>query len=338
MGHFPSVNSILFSRKKLIVYYGFLGDANFGDELVYESARLLFEPYILIPFRQKMPLWLKAYCQLNKRKFHGILIGGGTLIGPFWERKFFIELTDLKKPVYLHGTGAHPNIASAPEWKKLLSLPTFGGVRGRQSVKNLESIGVKAKVIGDAAFAFFNEKQNKQPFGANRNVLINMGTHEKFEGQNESRKCIKQFISLIVKKDYYHLQFLPFHSHDLQIAIQLKEEFPEIEILNTPKTYREAIPFFDNSTFAIGERLHFIVMAILSQTPFLSINYGRKHIDLLESLDVSEAGLLPGEISLEKIIAIFENKNQTDWITVSKKLANFKELQQAEAFKFLQAN
>ncbi|MFN3380715.1 MAG: hypothetical protein ACK41O_14765, partial [Runella zeae] len=53
LNHYPSLLSFLLTKKQILVYYGFLGDKNFGDELVYESAKILFCDFMLIPYKKK---------------------------------------------------------------------------------------------------------------------------------------------------------------------------------------------------------------------------------------------------------------------------------------------
>src|SRR3954468_21121507 len=82
LGHFPAFLELLTTKKRCIVYYGFLGDQNFGDELVFEASKKLFDNSILIPYKKRMPLLIKLFCNFFISKIDGVLIGGGTLIGP----------------------------------------------------------------------------------------------------------------------------------------------------------------------------------------------------------------------------------------------------------------
>ncbi len=90
-GNFPSLLSILLSNKRVLIYYGFLGDKNFGDELVFESAKKLFSSSILLPVRKRMPIHLAIFARLCKKRVSGLVIGGGTLIGPLWDKEFYDE-------------------------------------------------------------------------------------------------------------------------------------------------------------------------------------------------------------------------------------------------------
>ena len=152
-GHFPPVRQLFFGEQKVFAYYGFLGDRNFGDELVFESAKKLFYPNILLPVRRKMPLLQAFYAKACKGRIAGLVVGGGTLIGPLWEREFFESLVELAKPVYVHGTGVRENIERSDGWKHMLSGKVYGGVRGPHSAENLGEIFRQVLITGDAAFA-----------------------------------------------------------------------------------------------------------------------------------------------------------------------------------------
>src|SRR3954468_17291416 len=83
MDHFPSIIKLLLTNKKIFAYYGFLGDGNFGDELVFESCKKLFNPHILVPLRKRMPLSMILFTRIFKNRFSGIVIGGGTLFNRY---------------------------------------------------------------------------------------------------------------------------------------------------------------------------------------------------------------------------------------------------------------
>jgi len=330
--HFPSLSSILFSRKKIFVYYGYLGDKNFGDELVYEGAKLIFNDCLLIPIRRLMPVSLIIFVKLFKKKISGIIIGGGTLIGPFWNKEVIFSLLDLNKPVFLHGTGVHADITAADEWKMVLSGNIYGGLRGPNSVKNISKI-YKAKIVGDAAFAFFDSTlwNNKSD---SKSVLINLGTHFGYDSQNIVRDEFKSFIGHLLSKRYA-VDFLCFHENDLQQASILKLKFPSIKIIHSPESYLDAVEIFKQYSFAIGERLHFTVLAIMSKTSFLSINYGAKHNDLLLSLGLEHCGIDPQGSSCNIFVSYFDKIANFDWKDAESKMVGFKLTQQNEGKKFI---
>lgn len=334
MGHFPTLKEIFSTDKKIFAYYGYLGDNNFGDELVFESAKQIFKPNILIPVRRFMPFSIRLFCYLFKSRFSGVIIGGGTLIGPFWDQGFFLELLSLKRPVYVHGTGVHKIIDCSTEWKSVFSGHVYGGVRGSLSKDNLFPIYPPAKITGDAAFAFFDRTHWGHKANGHNNVLVNLGTHFEYDDQNSSRVELKKFIKSLIDGGY-SVQFLPLHVIDTQLGVQLQAEFPEIVLLQQPDNFLSAVNIFQNCSFAIGERLHFTVMAILTKSPFISLNYGKKHEDLLQSIELSHAGLQPGSFSVNMLDTIFNSRATFNWGNTENIISAFKEFQIVEASDFI---
>ncbi|MBG9377071.1 polysaccharide pyruvyl transferase family protein [Panacibacter sp. DH6] len=334
--HFPSWSELFLTRKKVFAYYGFLGDKNFGDELVFESAKELFHPHILLPVRKQMPLFVKLYKRFYRRKIAGLVIGGGTLIGPLWEREFFESLVANSIPVYMHGTGVHEKIACADGWKNILKGKVYGGVRGPLSINNIQPVFNKAKIAGDAAFGIFDTGAvtNKQP--GSKKILINIGTHQVYNGQDKSRIYFEQFIGHLLNNGY-EIHFLPLHSIDVKAGNELIQKFPAIQMLHIPAKFAEAVNIFRDYTFATGERLHFIVMAMLTGTPFISVNYAKKHEDLLESVLLSKAGLHPQHVSLEKMVEAFDNREQFNWKETTSQISRLKEMQHSEQQNFMAA-
>lgn len=333
-GHFPSLFQLLFTNKMIFAYYGFLGDKNFGDELVYESAKQLFKPNILVPFRKRMPIFIKFFCKNFKPRISGIIIGGGTLFGRLVEQDFFLSLAKQHKPIYIHGTGASQKIGDIDEWKKILNGCFFGGIRGPLSKISMEKIGFKMEILGDAAFAMLNNKTFHEKKKYSKNVLVNMGTHIKYGESNISRNEMRKFIKKIIEEGF-HVQFLPFHSIDVKIGLELKSFFPGIELLEIPKNYSEGIEHFYRCIYAIGERLHFNIMAILAECPFLSINYDKKHEDFLSSVNLNEAGINMSEVCFDKILTAFENREAFNWKAISQKLLYFKNMQYLQCAEFI---
>ncbi len=332
-GNFPPASS-LFSRKKILVYYGFLGDKNFGDELVYESAKSLFSAYILLPVRKRMPLHWLIFSRIFKDRVAGLIIGGGTLIGPLWDEEYYMSLVRTGKPIFIHGTGVHKDIQREQEWKTILNANTFGGFRGPFSSQNAGAIVKTRPVIGDAAFYLFRGRFFKrEPDDTNRRILINWGTHADYQGKSIVRQEMLAFIEILLAKNY-SVDFLPLHAIDDSLGREVRERLPAVRILNIPNTFSEATAHFNNASFAIGERLHFTAMAILTGCDFLSVNYAAKHEDLLMSVGLSDMGTAPGAAHVEHMIDAMGRKGRIDWLSVAARLNILKDLQvsQAEAF------
>lgn len=336
LGHFPPTSSLVSSQRKF-AYYGFLGDENYGDELVFDAARHIFAPDVLIPIRRTMPPEFALFAKMTPEKFAGIVVGGGTIIGPsFYEHAYFLKLAAMGKPVYMHGTGIYKVSTWHESWKTLLKTPAFGGVRGPNSMATFAEYQPQVQAAGDAAFAYFDRKAVRDPKSRSKTVLINLGTHKAFEGIENSRAVFEQFLAHLIASGA-ELHFLPCHAIDIELAQELQKRFPAIRVLSIPKSFEEAAQHFRNAAFAIGERLHFVATAIMAGCPFLSINYAKKHADLLTSVRLSGAGVQPTEATTEGLIAAWEVRNSFAWTEAFVALEAFQAFQQKQKEAFYAA-
>ncbi len=336
LGHFPSLSRML-SGEKIFAYYGFLGDRNYGDELVFESARHLFAPGIVLPVRRRMPIHLAYLAKAHKDRFAGVIIGGGTLIGPsFYNQHFFEDMRKLGKPIYMHGTGIQKQPAWNNAWKTYLSGKIFGGVRGPLSVGNMSGFREDVNITGDAAFAMFEMATAVCANKESRTVLVNCGAHDPFPYMDQSRQAIEEFVGSLLQSGY-QVQFMPCHSVDVELGEALRRRHPAVVLLEIPKVYDEALEHFRKAAFAVGERLHFTAMGILTGCPFLSVNYSAKHDDLLASVELAKAGAAPADVTLRKIQSAFEQRQEFDWVNVFRLIDKYKKFQLSERAAFISA-
>jgi len=333
LGHFPSIPKLL-ANKKIYAYYGFLGDRNYGDELVFESAQHLFAPDIVLPVRRRMPVHLALMAKNYKSRFAGVIIGGGTLIGPsFYSPDFFEAMLELGKPIFMHGTGVQKQPVWNAAWKQYLKGKIYGGVRGPKSVANMSGFKEAVPIVGDASFAMFDRASANTHREGLKTILINCGAHDGFDGVEESRRGIEEFVSNALKAGYA-VEFMPCHFLDVELAHSIQRRLPQVKLLPVPKLYSEALAYFRKATFAVGERLHFTAMGMLTGCPFLSINYSAKHEDLLASVSLAEAGVAPAKVSGPLIQSAFDQRGSFDWDTAFTRIENFKSYQMREMQAF----
>ncbi|MEL6941424.1 MAG: polysaccharide pyruvyl transferase family protein [Bacteroidota bacterium] len=335
MNHYPSWQEILKKEQNIYAYYGYLGDGNYGDELVFEATRKLFQPNLLLPIKRRMPLEVK-YLKNKKNLFSGIIIGGGTLVGPFWEEDTFRQLQERENlPVFIHGVGVREEIEEADAWRDIVFVKNFfGGVRGLSSQENLTKLYQDIKIVGDAALFLFDQQswEAKAPRKI-KNILINLGTHHSFKGESNTRAALKNFIRFLLDNNY-NVSFLPMHNIDYELGKNLSEVFPSLKLYDIPTNYEDTVKLFAEYDCAIGERLHFMVLAVILKIPFLSIKYSSKHADLLNSLKLGKYGLVPEDLSVEKLKTAFSNLAHFQWENTSQRLQLLKKEQLSEYIKF----
>lgn len=335
MGHFPSIGEILFGKKQILVYYGFLGDGNVGDELCYESIKKLFIDCVVVPVKRHMPITVRFlfHTNLHKiifcKKIKGIIIGGGTMIGnvPTYIHVFLTY----NVPIYIHGSGAYKNIKKE-FWNTVFSGNCFGGVRGTLSKEYIMSaLNLETPVIGDAAFFLFDKSLQKQT--DRKYILVNFGTHQYSSLSKNARQEIIRFLEKAIIRGN-KVVYLPFHSIDFQIGLKVKTKLPQITLLNIPRSFNEVTNIFNEAIFAIGERLHFSIVSSMFRCPFLAVAYSDKHFDFLTSINANYAGFNFEDISVDNIEKYYVSAHKTfDWDMIEQKIGDYKNMQLFEKQK-----
>jgi polysaccharide pyruvyl transferase WcaK-like protein len=329
--HFPSILDVLFSKRKIVAYYGFLGDGNLGDELVYEAIKKMCPSIILFPIKKHTPILLRIYKNIFYNRFSGVIIGGGTQ-STFNKPEFHIllELCKNDKPLFVHGTGVYIKKYQSNQWAEILKNKNYyGGVRGPLSKDK-----INIPVIGDAAISLF--KCEYKHVYKKKKIIINFGTHHYYEQSKQSRRMILNFICNLIIKENYDIYFLPFHSIDEKIGEKISKENPTIKLLDIPKNSENVFKIFEDAVFAIGERLHFNIVSLMCRCPFVSINYDEKHEDFLSSVDMNEVGVKMEDLTISKLAKIFHHRDELfDWEKIEKEMEQFKNIQIKNKNKFL---
>jgi hypothetical protein len=327
-GHFPTLASLLANRDRLLQYHGFLGDGNFGDELVYDAARSLFRSFVLVPGATRRPIVTALLFRAGLLRFRGEVLGGGTLIGPR------VELSgatprDLRS-VFVHGTGVKTKFSEG--WTQAInSRLVFGGVRGRASQVRLAEKDCEVAVVGDAAFHFFGDDHQATRFDGS--VLVNFGTHNVESKMTTARSEVRRFIAAVLERGV-SVEFLPFHSVDVELGRELARDLPTVKVHEIPANLDQAKAIFKRASFAVGERLHFAVVSLLSGCPCFSVMYEAKHSELLDSLSCQHLGALPDEFGCADLVERYLRRADFDWATVRRKLAIYRRRQEEDARAF----
>lgn len=132
-------------------YIGYPHNGNIGDETLYRLAISNLNKARLISDLSSRGRLLNISLHFSNNHY---LIGGGSLLfgDEFFKKLFKLESIGLT-PV-LWGTGSRElpkDIESQKKWSILLQH-SQGAVRGFETAKSLEKIGVKNEVIGDMGF------------------------------------------------------------------------------------------------------------------------------------------------------------------------------------------
>lgn len=221
-----------------------------------------------------------------------ILGGGGLFGGPefqgnlVWLAQARAVLKAGKKLImYGQSVGKISELLKNPV-KEIFQKASLITVRDQTSQKNLQQLGIKKRIflIPDLAFHNFHApKKTKRK----REVLICLRSL-KILPKNFKNE-LANFVQWLITKNY-SVKFINFQSgknfdqrlHQ-SINRQLKKSLPII----TPKNPEEVLEIFSKSQYAVSMRLHSIISAIKSSTPFIALNYAPKVWGILKDLKLS---------------------------------------------------
>jgi len=187
-----------------------------------------------------------------------------------------------------------------------------------------KTFGIKKKALG------------LEPYASSKTILISLRPFQKLTEIiiNE----MPEFIDYLIGKQGFNIQLLPFQTmkdDDLKLLKTVKEKCKEstqskIEILKPSLNFNEAVQNFQNARFVIGMRFHSLILATITQTPFISISYSQKNSSFLKDNNFKEADIKPKQLSKEELKNRFKYLQQ-NYSRIRKDLRYIEENQKRKA-------
>lgn len=216
-----------------------------------------------------------------------------------------------RKPIHLLGQslGAPHGLIEKHIIKKIFQAAKEISVRDESSKKKLQHLGIKTEITVKPDFAF-NTKPHYQHQESSDIVTISLRHTDKWPIKLKSDLtdlCNWLIDDKNLKINFINFQQGPHSDHQIHSEIaQGIHNQNKVRITN-PKTPTEAEQEIASSKILIGMRLHSLITAVKTKTPFIAISYGEKIVSLLTDLNYKQ-NLLPLEDStLETIKAKLTN-------------------------------
>lgn len=332
-----------------ILYIGYLGFQNVGDEVCFEA----FEQTVRKWSAQEhevvaLPLG-ETVAQFHARKpIDVVVIGGGSLL----QGAIFLSLAEeafsLGFPLFFYGTGIDylpkktakaylkgenvlpkqyfaDRVVPEARIKAVLEKATYVGVRGPLTLQFIKSLGVsneKIDIIGDSGFIFTAELDGLSRMLDTVNVVtpfvaVNWGTiYNKCFGFSEEA-VEQQLIDSIYWLDQkgYQVVIYPMWTEDLPICAALYEKVKNLKsVTYIPKVYTasEISDFLSEAAFSINYKLHGNILSAGSGTPYIKLAYRSKGIDFSSSIDWMQHTFTTDTPSILKSIQLSEKAFKTD--------------------------
>lgn len=316
-----------------ILYLGWLGQGNVGDDVLFELFRTLFYQFIDRNI-YKSEYNIHGYIPITNyiydfRNYDIVVLGGGSLLSlPYW-----LELCEKAEeqniPVIIWGTGFDGfynnnenelytclNSDLMSKLEKVINHASFVSVRGFKTKKILMGCGVDEKninVIGDPAL-FYNTKDNtimEQNKNWNiRNVLINLGTAgNNILGKNEEQveEQLEIFTQILLNRGY-NVTIYPIWVQDINTVVKFGDKFIDsnLTVIKEVVEAKTLINMIKNYDITINMKLHANILSAAENVPFISIGYRGKCFDFCDSIDCNDLILSSEDINAGSLLDCFK--------------------------------
>lgn len=314
---------------KNVLYLGWLGKGNVGDDVLFELFKTMFykynqskttnvniDPY---PIIQNYHIDVSAYDL--------IVLGGGSLIHLEYWLKICERGMQENIPVVSWGTGF--DYAYKPESYDSLIPPPYKqswfldlyekfdymSVRGPFTKKMLENLGVKRNIdeIGDPALIYeseiFEDRLNAK--ADKKHILVNWGTsYNNIFGKNEL-KLEQELVTVIqsLLTNGYKVTIYPIWIEDIPAVKRLSEKVNDDRCHVLTEVYEAKLlqKMINSAYLTINMKLHANILSASGNRPFISLAYRGKCFDFARSVDCLEYTVGTDIVTAEKILALVKD-------------------------------
>ncbi len=290
----------------LVAYLGWHGRNNLGDDAIYEAVRsqlpgATFVDMPCLPQEMIRP----AATGLNRSLRHGTqVLGGGTLIGRrFWRRLVTRGMARTRaNGTYAIGVGVEDPVFTGrnsgsgrdelKRWAPILSEFRALSVRGPRSAELLSGIGLEVQVSGDPALLL------PLPDVAPEDGLIgvNLGFGDDLWGHDPAGLAdeISGAMKRLSSRGHRFVGILMNPDDERWTKVALRDVAAEIVFPADPGAAARELA---RCSVAIVSRLHAGILASLSETPVISLEYQPKCRDFALSIDDARSLIRTDKVS-----------------------------------------
>lgn len=309
-------------RTPAVGYVGWVGRANLGDEALYDAFVALFPGHALISTNDPLPIEMSLHAMIIRggKPFDAVMLGGGTLI-------FHKEYAEILRraqargvPTAVFGTGVIDagfwserlgELGYDPvkdEWVSVLKRVAYIGVRGPESVRMLEEVGIRdVEIIGDPALSICPEIPAGER-GRVRRVAMNTGNIGPAWGrQDDIERCMGQAAGLLLANEW-GVDFFGMHAadHERASAVISANGLDAVELWSEFSDTHGFLERLSRYDIVISQKLHGVVLAAGLGIPCISVAYEPKCIDFMRSIDMDRFVLRADKVTPEGILGLVE--------------------------------
>lgn len=359
-------------KMKHVLYIGWIGYNNLGDELMFECFKEQF--YQLgDDYRLDLVNNEKRYLDnASLQAYDLIVLGGGSILsGANHPIQSYIidalyQALQLNKKVMIWGSGIdwvpksyltdgqNIDFLKTNGWKsfheKLNTVfreSSWSGVRGPLTKQLLEQAGVKKDVVisGDPAF-LLQHGTDKNPFPApfhpdDKVIGVNWGTSfHNIYGRNEIT-LEDQFADALNQliadgyKIYFYIMWHADLEHTKRLAAKLSDK-ASWQIDDTVYPAASVLSLMTHFDFTINFKLHANYLSLAAGVPFIALGYRFKIFDFVRSVQLEKMAIATDDANLVPQIISLEkkiSKNRSDIIETMDKQRQAYRLKLIEPFE-----
>lgn len=299
---------------KKVLYLGWIGFKNLGDELLWELFKHHFEQAYDAAEAELVPS-VPGVQLKDMSEYDTVVLGGGSLLLPGYIDLAYQAYTAGKK-VCVWGTGfdcMHSPYTISSGWlepaaasklKELMEESVYFGIRGPLTQKVLQASGVPVApelISGDPAVLL---SQPKHPAGSlPGKIAINWGTtYNKLFGRNEPR--VEDEVVSAAKgwiEQGWSIYLYPVWGPDRAPIQRLAEKIGDASKVEVEQELLGTEPLIERLTschFSVNFKLHANLLSYAADVPFIALGYRFKCFDFGESAGLGHYVISTGESDL----------------------------------------
>jgi acetyltransferase-like isoleucine patch superfamily enzyme len=320
---------------KKILYLGWLGQGNVGDDLLFDIfKKMMFSVNDNIKFNLIIDNFIPVNnYHIDLTQYDLIVLGGGSLYSlSYWE-DICLNAYKLNIPYVTWGTGLdirdknattkiiigyENNIKLNIDLQKTVNVingAKLASVRGEISKYTIGN--EKLEVIGDPGIIFDKlsisypaiEEVSDFIDENDKFVLVNWGTsYNNIMGKDEKalETEIEKTITNLLESGYKIIIY-PIWINDINKCIELSEKFQNNNVMCIKKVYDAygICSLIKNAYMTINLKLHANILSMSMGKPFISLSYGMKCYDFCQSVGSEDLSIFTDEASCTEILKKF---------------------------------
>lgn len=264
------------------------------------------------------------------KKADVVILGGGGLFQDnylyacflwawqvFWGRFF-------GKPLFIHSAGVGPLNTRMGSWltKWAFEQAEVITVRDEFSADLLKKIGVKKEIHPTADPVFLHPYKNISPENKRQKGLFIISLRPWLHHTQEIIQTFLSFLKYLKGSrgaEFIFVSMQQIREHDLQMVEPLVRELGGK--VYSPPHFSDLLSLMQTAECAIGMRYHFMIAALLTQTPLLPISYSPKTEALFQGSELKEYLSFAHSVSESRLKTDFEKfSNHYDHVMAYEKI------------------